>query len=85
MNKIANRYPTSSCPNQTFLEVKGTREILEIAPKIAHDPVQEIFSLDGVNILVVGEVFDINVAFKNYIMKGSSVNFSPVLCCDGPQ
>ncbi len=64
-NKIANRYITSSCPNQTFLKVKGTGEILEIAPKIAHDPVREIFSLDGIKYLVVGEVFDVDVTFKN--------------------
>ncbi len=61
MNKIANTHLTSSCPNETFLKVKGTREILEIAPKIAHGPVREIFSLDGVNILV-GEVFDVDGA-----------------------
>jgi hypothetical protein len=44
-----------------LLEVKGTGEILEIAPKIAHGPVREIYIPDGVNILV-GEVFDVDGA-----------------------
>ena len=43
---------------------KSTEEILEIAPKIAHGPVREIFSLDGVNILV-GEVFEFDEALTD--------------------